>query len=155
MMVWGVQWLFGTVFRGKGGPPLLEELAQHLPLQGWGFIRPPLCPTNSAAYQLGNTSPRNKAKNILNISRSHLTRLISIITGFNCLSYIQFKANPTINPLCRLCGEENETFWHFVTECPRLQSYRTETFLDTPPQQDNWRLNILCNLAHIQLYILI
>ena len=29
-----------------------------------------------------------KAKKILNISRSHLTRLISIITGFNCLSCI-------------------------------------------------------------------
>ena len=35
---------------------------------------------------------KNKAKKILNISRSHLTRLIAIITGFNCLSYIQFKA---------------------------------------------------------------
>ena len=32
---------------------------------------------------------KNRARKILNISRSHLTRLISIITGFNCLSYIQ------------------------------------------------------------------
>ena len=48
------------------------------------------------------------AKKILNISRSHLTRSISIITGFNCLSYIQFKANPSINPLCRLCGEDKK-----------------------------------------------
>ena len=83
---------------------------------------------------------KNKAKKILNISRSHLTRLISIITGFNCLSYIQFKANPTINPLCRLCGEENETFWHFVTNCPRLYTYRNDIFMDKPPQQDNWQL---------------
>ena len=81
-----------------------------------------------------------KAKKILNISRSHLTRLISIITGFNCLSYIQFKANPTINPLCRLCGEDNETFWHFITDCPRLQLFRNDTFLDNIPQQDNWKL---------------
>ena len=50
---------------------------------------------------------KNRAKKILNISRSHLTRLISIITGFNSLSYIQFIANPTINPLCRLFGEDN------------------------------------------------
>ena len=58
---------------------------------------------------------KNLARKILNISRSHLTRLISIITGFNCLSYIaQFKGNPTINPLCRLCGENNEIFCHFV-----------------------------------------
>ena len=84
---------------------------------------------------------KNKTRRILNISSSHLTRLISIITGFNCLSYIQFKANPEINPLCRLCGEENETFWHFVTECPRQKTFRDDTFLDTTPQQDNWKLS--------------
>ena len=81
-------------------------------------------------------------------NNNSLTRLIPIITVFNCLSYIQFKANPTINPLCRLCGEENETFWHFVTDCPRLQTYRNNTFLDTPPQQDDWELNKLCSLAN-------
>ena len=53
---------------------------------------------------------KNLARNILNISRSRLTRQISIITGFNCLSYIQFKANSSINPQCRLCGEDNETY---------------------------------------------
>ena len=83
---------------------------------------------------------KSKAKTTLNISRSHLTRLISIITGFNCLSYIQFKANPTINPLCRLYGEDNETFWHFVTDCPRLKTYRQDTFLDKLPLPDNWKL---------------
>ena len=83
---------------------------------------------------------KNMAKKILYISRSHLTRLISIITGFNCLSYIQFKANPTINPLCWFCGEDNETFWYFITECQRLQTYRNDTFLDDIPQQDSWKL---------------
>ena len=94
---------------------------------------------------------KNKAKKILNISRSHLTRLISIITGLNCLSYIQFKANPTINPLCRLCGEDNETFWHFITDCPRLQTYRNDTFLDSTPQ-DNWKLK---QIMQFSTYILI
>ena len=83
---------------------------------------------------------KNLAKKILNNRRSHLTRLISIITGFNCLSYIQFKASPTINQLCRLCGEENETFWHFISDCPRLQTYRNDTFLDKLPRQGNWKL---------------
>ena len=45
---------------------------------------------------------KNKGKCILNLSRSHLTKLMSITMGFNCFSYIQFKADPTINPLCRL-----------------------------------------------------
>ena len=95
---------------------------------------------------------KNRAKKILNISRSHLTRLISIITGFNCLSYIQFKANPAINPLCRLCGEDNETFWHFITDCPRLQTYRNDTFLDKLPQQDNWKLSQLRQFSTCLLY---
>ena len=67
---------------------------------------------------------KNRFKHINNLPRSHLTKLISIITGFNCLNYIQFKADPTINPGCRLCGEENETFWHLATVCPRLKTYR-------------------------------
>ena len=33
-----------------------------------------------------------------------------------------------------------ETFWHFVTDCPRLLTYRNDTFLDSPPQQDDWKL---------------
>ena len=54
------------------------------------------------------------------------------------MSYKQFKANPEINPLCRLCNENNETFWHFVTECPRLRAIRDEVFLDNLPDTDNW-----------------
>lgn len=46
---------------------------------------------------------KKMAKRILKLSRVHLTKLIAIITGFNCLSYKQFKADPTINPLRRLC----------------------------------------------------
>ena len=32
----------GALFRGKGGPPVLEKPARHLPRQGRGFVRPPL-----------------------------------------------------------------------------------------------------------------
>ena len=92
---------------------------------------------------------KTKQRKYFNISRSNLTRLISIITGFNCLSYIQFKANPTINPLCRLCGEESETFWHFVTECPRLKSYINDTYLDILPQQVDWKLK---HIMHFSTY---
>ena len=90
---------------------------------------------------------KNMAKRI----RSHLTKLIAIITGFNCLSYKQLEANPTINPLCRLCGEENETYWHLSTECPRVKSFREETFLDTPPVQDNWEI---CKLLSSSTYLI-
>ena len=66
------------------------------------------------------------------------------------LQHLQFKADPTINPLCRLCGEENETYWHLATECPRLKSYREETFLDKPPVQDNWDAISLINFGTYQ-----
>ena len=32
----------GALFRGKGGPPVLEKPARHLPHQGRGFVRPPV-----------------------------------------------------------------------------------------------------------------
>ena len=35
----------GTLFRGKGGPPVLEQPVWHLPRQGRRFVRPPVCPT--------------------------------------------------------------------------------------------------------------
>ena len=83
---------------------------------------------------------KNTAKKILNLSRSHLTGLIYIVIGFNCLSYIQFKANPTLNPLCRHYGEGNETFWHFAPDCPRLKTHREDIFLDKIPEQNNWSM---------------
>ena len=48
------------------------------------------------------------------------------------ISFVSVNDFITINPLCRLRGEENETYWHLATECPRLKSYREETFLDKP-----------------------
>ena len=32
----------GALFQGKGGPPVLEKPARHLPRQGRGFARPPV-----------------------------------------------------------------------------------------------------------------
>ena len=48
------------------------------------------------------------------------------------------------------CGEENETYWLLATECPRLKSYREETFLDKPPVQDNWDATSLINFSTYQ-----
>ena len=62
-----------------------------------------------------------------NSKRSGLTKLISLATGFNCLSYMQFN----ISPLCRLCNEANETFWHLLTECPWLKTYTEDTLRQT------------------------
>ena len=34
----------GALFRGRGGPRVFEKPARHLPRQGRGFVRPPMCP---------------------------------------------------------------------------------------------------------------
>ena len=38
------------------------------------------------------------------------------------------KLETDINPICRFCGERNETFIH-LTECPRLRDYQVDSFL--------------------------
>lgn len=76
---------------------------------------------------------------------------------------MKFKADPTISPTCRLCSEDNETFWHLVTNCSRLKTIREEVFLDKTPQTDDWNTykiltfskypEIQGMLRHIQDYI--
>jgi ribonuclease HI len=73
------------------------------------------------------------------LSKSSLSRLIQLITGHNFLSYFQFKLDSTINPLCRMCEESNETFFHLLTDCPALEVKRREWFLDKPPITDCWK----------------
>ena len=82
-----------------------------------------------------------------NLSKSSLSRLIQLITGHNFLSYFQFKLDPTINPLCRMCSEENETFHHLLTDCPALAMMRRDMFLDKPPARDNWKPRELINFS--------
>ena len=86
------------------------------------------------------TKPDKAAgKRACNLSKSSLSRLIQLITGHNFLSYFQFKLDPTINPLCRMCEEANETFYHLLIDCPALEVKRREWFLDQPPVTDNWK----------------
>ena len=69
----------------------------------------------------------NLAKKILQLPRLKMRRLVEIITGHNNLSYFQFKIDPDVNRLCRFCEEQNETFHYFITDCPRLRQFRTDT----------------------------
>ena len=62
-----------------------------------------------------------------------LSRFIKIITGHNGLFYFKSRVDPQINPVCRFCLENNETFYHLVTECPVFWAKRNEIFLDTLP----------------------
>ena len=68
---------------------------------------------------------RSKAKQLLNLSRKKIRRLIEVITGQNNLHYVQNKIKKT-DHLCRLCEEGEETFDHFVNDCPCLRQARQD-----------------------------
>ena len=64
----------------------------------------------------------------LSLTKVDLTKYIKIITNHNLYSYFQFKSNPEVNPLCRLCGEDNKTAHHFLANCPPLITHRLNIF---------------------------
>ena len=70
----------------------------------------------------------NQIQQTVCLTKLDLTKYIKKITNHNLLSYYQFKCNPEINPLCRLCGEANETAYHFLADCPLLITHRLNTF---------------------------
>ena len=52
-----------------------------------------------------------------------MSRYVSLITGHGNQAYFMSKLEADINPICRFCGERNET------ECPRLRDYQVDSFL--------------------------
>ena len=57
-----------------------------------------------------------------------MTKWIEIITGQNNLNYVQSKIYD-IQPECRFCEEEDETFAHLLLECPVFRQTRSEILL--------------------------
>ena len=66
-------------------------------------------------------------KYLKSISRPDLSKLVQFITGHcNLMRHKSLQGN--IEPLCRLCKEEEETPWHLATGCPSLMMHRRNTF---------------------------
>jgi AraC-like DNA-binding protein len=91
----------------------------------------------------------HRGNRVAHLSKSSLSRLIQVVTGHNFLSYFQFQLDSGINPLCRLCEEENETFHHLIYDCPALAIKRRDLFLDKPPQPDHWSPKQLIDFSYI------
>ena len=97
------------------------------------------------------TKPDKARDNLtIGLSKSSLSRLIQLITGHNFLSYFQYQLDPHINPLCRMCGEENETFYHLITDCSALMKTRRDIFLDSHPVTDDWKPAELIDFSYIE-----
>ena len=75
-----------------------------------------------------------------------MTLWIKIVTGQNSLNYIQSKIS-NISPLCRFCEEEDEAFFHFMTDCLVFQQTRTEIMLTTTPLPREWTIPQILRLT--------
>ena len=96
-------------------------------------------------------SDRSKAKRLLNLSRKKSRRLIEAITGQNNLHYVQNKIRKTEH-LCRLCEEEEETFDHFVNDCPCLRQARQDHFgLNKIEKSHRWTIQGILEYSRIKV----
>ena len=96
------------------------------------------------------TVQKGKAKELCNLARDKSRRLIEIITGQNNLHYIQNKINGQAN-LCRLCEEEEETFDHFVNDCPCLWQARRDHFgVHRIINTHDWKIDTLIRFSELQ-----
>ena len=84
-------------------------------------------PTCRQTKQFFPRPDSKRSKELLKLARSQLSTIVQATTGHNSLAYPASLEDATINPLCGLCGEERETFHHFITNCPRLRETRIHT----------------------------
>ena len=71
---------------------------------------------------------------------------VEITTGQNNLNYIQSKIH-NISPLCRFCEEEDETFYHILTECPCFNTLRSECLLARNTGIEDWTVKEILKFA--------
>ena len=74
-----------------------------------------------------NFNPK-RTKELLQLDRSGLAVLLSLLTGHDELRYFVSKKDPHIPPTCRFCKNADETFLHLLTSCKPLSAQRLEVF---------------------------
>ena len=62
------------------------------------------------------------------MDRHDVGLMVQAITGHCWLRRHQSLISSDVDPVCRLCNEEEETPWHLIGECPALWQARTEIF---------------------------
>ena len=93
---------------------------------------------------------KHQAKYVLKLGRFELSRFIKLITGHNGLFYFRSKIDSDINPQCRFCLEDVETFYHLATECPVYREKQNEFFLDNLPITNSpWSVRTLLNFSQV------
>jgi ribonuclease HI len=78
------------------------------------------------------------SRQIIRQSRPKVSRLVQFITGHNYLNYHMSKT-AGLDPLCRLCEEQDETAEHIALYCPCLWLERVNAFQTaTPTTPTSW-----------------
>ena len=85
----------------------------------------------------------------MNLSRKNMTTWIEIITGQNNLNYVQSKIY-NIDPICRFCNEEDETFIHLLNECPCFREIRCEILLSRATAIEDWTMENILKFANLK-----
>ena len=93
---------------------------------------------------------KRKAKYVYKLARLELGRFVRLITGHNNLNYFQTRIGLFSNNKCRFCEQGDETFIHFMTECPRLWQSRRDYFGEKLPAADmKWSVRSLIDFSNI------
>jgi ribonuclease HI len=71
---------------------------------------------------------KERAENLLKLSRIDLRVAIGILTGHCCLKKFLYRIHKSSNDRCRHCGVEPETSLHFLTSCTKLDGERFTAF---------------------------
>ena len=71
---------------------------------------------------------------LLQKGRKEFSEAVQLITGHNFLQRHKVIVQKDIDPLCRSCGEDEETSHHVVAECPAFAAIRLRV-LGTPVLQ--------------------
>ena len=74
------------------------------------------------------TPNRKASADLLQLDRSGLAVLVSLITGHGELNYFRSKHHPYLSPTCRLCRGADETFFHLIASGPVLTTDREALF---------------------------
>ena len=90
---------------------------------------------------------RIRGKEVCELSRYQLGRLIRATTGHNQLRYFQHVITPALDPSCRYCDDEPETFYHWASDCPAFEAARQDAFCGESPFGTEWILSHVMNFA--------
>ena len=90
---------------------------------------------------------QKRVKDAMSFGRRRLGTLIRIITGHNALNYFASKVDASRCSQCRFCLEEDETFWHFATDCPVFWKERRDEFVSMGQDMEKWEVGQLLQLS--------